>query len=299
MDNERKSYWEQRMIQLYTAQDKKNAKFEKSMRKEYLRLEAQINKEIASYYSKYGKDGVIEFRQLIQSLSEKERELAFRDYDEFVRRNPRYKHLLPVRESIYKLNRLEGLQLNIRMNMVELGAFEEEGMRKLLEQAYETGYLSSMGGLQSAPSFFALNSTAMQLTLNEQWINGGNFSSRIWDNKEKLIRTLNTEIRDAIIRGDDYRQMTAIVKHRTGVGDYEAKRLVQTEYNFVMNQANKQAFIDAKLTRYEISAVLDRKTSKTCRTLDGEMFEFANASVGVNYPPFHAFCRTTCIPVEN
>jgi len=299
MDSERKTYWEQRMIQLFTVQDKKNAKFEKKMSKEYLRLEAQINKEIASYYSKYGKDGVIEFRKLVQSLTEKESELVFRDYDEFARRNPRYKHLLPVRESIYKLNRLEGLQLSIRMNMVELGAFEEEGFRKLLEDAYETGYLSSMGGLQNAPTFFALNNVAMQLTLNEQWINGGNFSSRIWSNKEKLLRLLNNEIRDAIIRGDDYRQMTSIIKHRTGVGDYEAKRLIQTEYNFVMNQANKQAFLDAKLSRYEISAVLDRKTSKTCRSLDGEMFEFARASVGLNYPPFHAHCRTTVIPVEN
>lgn len=298
MDAERKSYWEKRMVQLFTAQDKRNAKFEKKMRKEYLRMEEQIKKEIASYYAKYGKDGVIEYRKLVLSLAEKERELLYQDYDEFARRNPKYTHLMPVRESIYKLNRLEGLQLNIRMHMVELGAFEEEGFQKLLEQAYESGYLSSMTGLQNAPSFFALNAVAMGQTLNEEWINSGNFSSRIWGNKEKLINTLNTEIRDAIIRGDDYRQMTKIIQYRTGVGENDARRLLQTEYNFVMNQANKQAFIDTGITRYEISAVMDRKTSKTCRSLDGEQFDFENAKVGVNYPPFHARCRTTVIPVE-
>lgn len=299
MDAERKSYWEKRMVQLFTAQDKRNAKFEKKMRKEYLRMEEQIKKEIASYYAKYGKDGVIEYRKLVLSLAEKERELLYQDYDEFARRNPKYTHLMPVRESIYKLNRLEGLQLDIRMRMIELGAFEEEGYRKLLEQAYEDGYLSTMKGLSNAPSFFTLNSVAMGQTLNEKWIDEGNFSTRIWGNKEKLIRLLNNEIRDAFIRGDDFRQMSKLIQYRTGVGENDAKRLLQTEYNFVMGQANKQAFMEANVTKYEVSAVMDRKTSKTCKSLDGEQFDFENAKVGVNYPPFHARCRTTVIPIED
>lgn len=298
MDAERKSYWEQRMVQLFTAQDKRNTKFEKNMRKEYLRVEEQIKKEVAAFYTKYGKDDVIEYRKLVLSLTEKERELLYQDYDEFARRNPKYRHLMPVRESIYKLNRLEGLQLNIRMHMVELGAFEEEGFQKLLEQAYESGYLTTMKGLNNAPSFFTLNSVAMGQTLNEKWIDEGNFSTRIWGNKEKLLRLLNSEIRDAFIRGDDYKQMSQVIQYRTGVGENDAKRLIQTEYNFVMNQANKQAFMDAGVTRYEISAVMDRKTSKTCRSLDGDQFDYEGAKVGVNYPPFHARCRTTVIPVE-
>lgn len=299
MDVERKSYWEKRMIQLFTAQDKKNVKFEKKMEKEYLRVEEQLKKEIASYYTKYGKDGVIEYRKLVQSLTEEERDLLFQDYDEFARRNPKYAHLMPIRESIYKLNRLEGLQLDIRMRMIELGAFEEEGFRKLLEEAYENGYLSSMKGLKNPPAFFVINNLAMQQTLNEKWINEGNFSTRIWGNKERLLSALNAEIRDGIIRGDDYKQMSQVIQYRTGVGENDAKRLLQTEYNFVMNQANKQAFLDAGVTRYEISAVMDRKTSKTCRSLDGEQFDFESAKVGGNYPPFHARCRTTVIPLED
>lgn len=298
MDAERKSYWEQRMIQLFTSQDKRNAKFERKMHKEYLRIEEQINKEIASFYTKYGKDDVIEYRKLVLSLSDRERNLLYQDYEAFTEKYPKYTHLMPVRESIYKLNRLEGLQLNIRMNLLELGVYEEENYQKLLEQAYENGYLSTMKGLSNAPSFFMVNSIAMSQTLNEKWIDEGNFSTRIWGNKEKLIRLLNNEIRDGFIRGDDYRQMAKVIQYRTGVGENDAKRLLQTEYNFVMNQANKQAFIDAGVTRYEISAIMDKKTSRTCRSLDGQQFEFESAKVGVNYPPFHARCRTTVIPVE-
>ncbi|KIO60634.1 hypothetical protein [Caldibacillus thermoamylovorans] len=52
---------------------------------------------------------------------------------------------------------IEGLQLSIRMKMVELGAFEQEGFEKLLREAYERGYLSTMKGLDKAPSFFSVN----------------------------------------------------------------------------------------------------------------------------------------------
>lgn len=299
MADEKLTYWEKRMIQLFDAQDKQNAKFDKRMRKEYHRLEESIKNDVASYYTKYGKDNVIEYRNLVLALSPAERDLLYQDYEMFAKKYPQYVHLMPVRESIYQLNRLEGLQLSIRMQMVELGVFEQEGFEKLLKEAYENGYLSTMKGLDNAPSFFSVNDIALQKTLSEKWINGGNFSDRIWANKEKLINTLNTEIRDGIIRGDDYKQMAKAIQHRMDVGAYESLRLVVTESAFVMNQANKQAFMDAGILKYEITAVMDRRTSPTCRGLNTEQFEFKNAKVGVNYPPFHAWCRTTTIPIEN
>lgn len=293
------SYWEKRMEQLYNAQDKKNNALDKKLRKEYHRLEESIKKDIASYYQKYGTDNVIQYRQLVLSLSQSERDLLYKDMETFAKKYPQYANLMPVRESIYKLNRLEGLQLSIRMKMVELGAFEQEGFEKLLREAYERGYLSTMKGLDNAPSFFSVNDIFLQQTLNQKWIDGGNFSSRIWTNKEKLINTLNSEIRDAIIRGDDYRQMSKIIQNRLGVGANDAYRLVVTESAFVMNQANKQAFMDAGIERYEITAVLDHRTSPICKHLNGQQFNFKDAKVGVNYPPFHPFCRTTVVPIEN
>ncbi|WP_147536089.1 minor capsid protein [Bacillus marasmi] len=294
-----KSYWEKRMEQLFISQDKQNAKLDKKLRKEYLRVEESVKKEIASYYTRYGTDKVIEYRQLVLALSPAERDLLYQDMDTFARKYPQHAHLMPVRESIYQLNRLEGLQLNIRMQMMELGAFEQEGFEKLLREAYEKGYLSTMKGLDNAPSFFSVNNITLQQTINQKWINGANFSDRIWANKERLINMLTNEIRDAIIRGDDYQAMARIIKNRMGVGANDSLRLIVTESAFVTNQANKQAFMDAGIKRYEISSVMDRRTSPTCRGLNGEKFEFNNAKVGVNYPPFHAWCRTTTVPIEN
>ena len=285
--------------QLFAAQDKQNHRLDKQLRKEILRIEADIRKEIARYYQEYGKENVIEYRHLVQNLSQSEIDLLYQDYEAFAKKYPQYAHLMPVRESIYRLNRLEGLALSIRLKMVELGAFEQEGFEKLLREAYENGYLSTMKGLEHAPSFFHINESVMRMTLNAKWINGQNFSDRIWVNKEKLIYTLNQEIRDGIIRGDDYRQMARIIQNRLEVGANESLRLIATESAFVMNQANKQAFMDAGIQRYQITAVLDHRTSPTCRRLNGEIFEFEGAKVVANYPPFHPFCRTTVIPIEN
>lgn len=292
-------FWEKRMEQLFLAQDKHDARLIKKLEKEYTRLGARIEKEIASYYAKYARDDVINYRRMVEKLDPLDRDLLYKDYESFSVKFPQYFHLMPIRESIYQLNRLEGLQLSIQMLMLEVGAIEVEGFTQLLSEAYERGYLSTMKGLDNTTTFFGVNQNALELTLSEQWVEGGNFSSRIWANKEKLLNMLNNEIRDALIRGESYRTMTRTIQNRMDVGAFNARRLVVTESAFMMNQANKQAFMDAGIRRYEISAVLDRKTSKTCRNLNGEQFEFENARVGVNYPPFHAFCRTTVVPVES
>jgi len=294
-----KAYWEGRTEQLFNAQDKRNATTMNRLGKEYDRTASAIDKDIASYYTKYGKDDVIEYRKLVKRLNKSERDLLYQNYDAFVDKYPQHAHLMPVRESIYRLNRLEGLQLSTRQNMLELGAIEQVEFDKTLKTAYGKGYLSTMRGLQNSEAFFSAQDEILEQTLNNRWINGENFSDRIWGNKEKLIRTLNTEVRDAFIRQENYAKMKEILQQRAGVGAYDARRLIETEASFIMNQANGQAFQDDGIKRYENSAVLDNSTSEICEAMNGEQFLFTEARVSENYPPYHSFCRTIIIPVEN
>ncbi|MFP7202204.1 minor capsid protein [Lysinibacillus halotolerans] len=293
------TYWEKRAENLVKQQITKDNKFASKLAKEYTKLGAMIEKEIASYYSKYASEDVIEYRRMLEQLTDTERDLLYKDYQSFASKYPKYAHLMPVRESIYKLNRLEGLQLNIQLKLYEIGAIEEAEYQNHLEAAYTLGYLQTLKGLDNPQTFFSVNSFTMQQALTNKWVEGGNFSDRIWSNKEKLIKTLTTEIRDAMIRGESYKDMVQLIQHRMGVGKFNAKRLVHTESAYMMTQANGQAFQDAGIKRYEICAVIDHKTSKICRELDGQVFEFSKMKVGINYPPFHSFCRTTIVPVEN
>lgn len=60
--------------------------------------------------------------------------LLMEKMDEFAEKYPQYAHIMPIRESIYKMNRLEGLQYSIRMQQIEIGAVNNEQIRAHLER---------------------------------------------------------------------------------------------------------------------------------------------------------------------
>ncbi|MCY7476047.1 minor capsid protein [Paenibacillus larvae] len=296
---ENKEYWEKRQIALWKQVEKKEKRTLEKLVKDYIRMGKQLEKEIAYYYQRYGLDNVLEYRKMVQSLSNSEREMLFRNFDKFAVNHPEYAYLQPIRESIYKLNRLEGLQLAIYLKQAELGVIEQQLIEELLSQVYKTGYMSTLKYLPNVPVLFGISDEILRQTIYQKWVNGENFSDRIWFNKRKLINFIRNYMRDALIRGDSYAKIIKMLRGRLQVSMSDAKRLITTESAFVLNQANRQAFIDAGIKKYQITAVLDNKTSKTCRGLNGETFEYGKDIVGVTYPPFHSYCRTTVIPIEN
>ena len=69
-----------------------------------------------------------------------------------------------------------------------------------------------------------------------------------------------------------------------------------TESAFFASASQKDCYNDLDVEKYEIVATLDLKTSKTCRYLDGKVFEMKDYEVGVTAPPFHNYCRTVTAP---
>lgn len=127
---------------------------------------------------------------------------------------------------------------------------------------------------------------------------GKMFSDRIWDNKDALVKYIQQDLTVGIIRGDSIQKMSRQLKKDLNVLYYQAERLVRTETNYAMNQAHLKGYKDSGVVeKYEFLAAHDKRTSKLCRDLDGQMFELSEATVGVNYPPVHCNCRSTVIPV--
>nr|DAT67376.1 MAG TPA: minor capsid protein [Caudoviricetes sp.] len=127
---------------------------------------------------------------------------------------------------------------------------------------------------------------------------GKMFSDRIWDNKDALVKYIQQDLTVGIIRGDSIQKMARQLKKDLKVLYYQAERLVRTETNYAMNQAHLKGYKDSGVVeKYEFLAAHDKRTSKLCRDLDGQMFELSEATVGVNYPPVHCNCRSTVIPV--
>lgn len=65
------------------------------------------------------------------------------------------------------------------------------------------------------------------------------------------------------------------------------------QYNYIVQYCMKE--LDIK--EYEYCAVLDDRTSKICRELNGQRFKISQAQTGVNFPPMHPNCRSFVVPI--
>nr|DAG07227.1 MAG TPA: minor capsid protein [Caudoviricetes sp.] len=130
--------------------------------------------------------------------------------------------------------------------------------------------------------------------LDINWV-GGNYSSRIWGNTNKLAKRLQELFTAQQLSGMSERDMMAALQKEFQVGAYEARRLIRTEANFVAGQAKLKGWRAHGVKQYVLIAVLDFRTSTICREKDGKVFNVADAHCNGpsgNYPPFHSFCRT-------
>ncbi|HEN7389454.1 minor capsid protein [Streptococcus agalactiae] len=283
-------YWNERQKQLWANLETSERALQSKLSKCYADEAKSLEKEIGAYFSKYGKDNVIEYRNLLQQLSKADKDLLYRDCERFAKKYPQHADLMPVRTSIYKLDRLQGLELNIKMQQLEIGAIEEAELTKHLTTVFKKGYQETAKTIG-----FQADKVSAELFINNDWTGKGNFSSSIWTNKDKLVDYLTNDFKTAIIRGDSFDKVVKQMSERFTVrSQSDITRLIMTEGTYVNNQAMMKPFEDSGLyDEFEFVAVLDGHTSSLCKGLDGQKFPMKSKQVGINFPPMHANCRST------
>lgn len=293
------TYWSKRLQELDTSFSKDEKRLFSELSKYYEQEYAALDKEIAAYYAKYGEENVIAFRTLLLELPDADKQLLLQNMDEFAKQYPEFADLLPVRESIYKLNRLEGLQTSIVLQQLKIGVIEQAKFREHFEkQALKyANYAAEQLGFGT--NFYRIDSEMLQVVIGNPWCNGKDFSERIWANREALAQTLQNEIANGLIRGEDYRTMSRILQQKfENTSQKQAERLVFTEDTYLSNEAKIRPFErNAAYTHYEYLCVEDHRTCETCRALSGQTFEISKRNAGLNFPPMHPWCRCTVMPV--
>lgn len=295
------NYWQQRK----DVQERRAKRSEDGMMKdllsEYAGASKKIENEIAGFYAKYGKNNIIEYNELLRTLPKSEIDLIYRNFDKFADKYPQYKKLSSVRRKSYQLTRMEGLQIDIMQNLVELGAYEEEKMKEFLIKQFDDGYFQTLKDIETVFNFpgthNAYNQRTLDYLLRNKWIDGGNYSDRIWGNKEKLANYLANEFKTGVAQGKSINQLSKQIQDRFGKSSYTADRLVRTESNYILNAAEQEAYNEDGIEEYEYLAALDERTSDICEALHGKRFNVAEYEPGVNAPPMHPFCRSTTVPV--
>lgn len=266
-------------------------KGEEALKKKLSRLydaeSKKLEKEIAYYYQKYGKDNVLEYRQMMKQLTKEEATMLFEDMENFFRLHPEYAELRPVRESIYKLNRLEGLQLSIMKQ--QLGLSSEEAA--LIGDHLLSYTISTYEGVQVLIPFNQFDGRAAK-QVGQKIVKDTDFEERLLANREKLADYLNNDIAKGIARGDSYDRLSKQIRDRfDGVSRRSAYRLLYTEGTRMFNRANSEAFAEAGINQYRYCTAGDNRVCSDCKALDGNVYDISEASDGTNYPPMHPWCR--------
>lgn len=295
-----KSYWLKRSEELDKVAKMTEKEVMKKLSALYRDAFRSIEKEVNDFMMKYAVDHKLDYATVTQMLTP----IDLAEYNEKIQelhamyRDTKSEYIKIEIERLKarsKITRLRALQdaINVELCKVthEYQMTLEDTLIGLFSAQYEKA-CELMGVM--APG---IPREAIKKIIEYPYA-GKMFSDRIWDNKDALVKYIQQDLTVGIIRGDSIQKMSRQLKKDLNVLYYQAERLVRTETNYAMNQAHLKGYKDSGVVeKYEFLAAHDKRTSKLCRDLDGEMFELSKAVVGENYPPMHPNCRSTVVPV--
>jgi len=295
-----KSYWEKRQELTYLAGEKKVSAYYRGLQKAFKQAKREIQSVINDFYMRYAKENKVSYAEA-QKLLNKAEIGELQDFIDLVNKNMGKYNLKLVNMSIKaRITRYQALEKQIDAILQRLYALEYEYKGKeLLKEVYTDAYYRTWFNIDQYHGFHQEFAQINPRTIDELIrypFNGADFSSRIWKQKDHMLQALTEDITTMLVQGKNPQTLARDFAKRFNTKEYEAYRLLHTESSFVIEQGSLAAYKEDGVEKYQILATLDHKTSEICREQDGEIYETDKATVGVNYPPFHPFCRTTTVP---
>jgi SPP1 gp7 family putative phage head morphogenesis protein len=300
-----REYWRRRSEQVALMQYEKADRYAERLLKEYQRAIRRIERDIEAFYVRYAVENQVtmdEARRLLTAGELREFRMTLEEFIEKAKNNVDGRWTRQLNAASYKarISRLEALLIQIRQEVEVLLGNAHAGTQELLAGIYEDTYYRTVyevqRGLGIGVSFAPLDRSTIEKAIMTPWL-GENYSERIWANRDKLVRELQTKLTQAFIRGEGVAQTAKDLAERMQVSYSSAERIVRTESSFVTHQATWDGYkASGVVEQYEYLATLDSRTSEICRAMDGKVFRLSEKEVGVNYPPLHPNCRSTVVP---
>ncbi|MEK4854801.1 minor capsid protein [Paenibacillus sp. FSL H7-0756] len=302
------AYWTGRMEQLNESLLNKGVPFTKAMQKEFRKAQIAIQTDVNNFYQRFAdNNGLVslsEAKRVLKAGELKEFKWSVEDYIARGKENAidqRWMKELENASIRVRVTRLESIQLQMRQHIEEMSAKRLTGTTGLLGNVYKDGYYRSIfeleKGIGIGASFAKMDKRQLEAILSAPWApDGSNFSSRIWADRVRLNGELRNIFTQGLISGKTSKQMIKQLQDRLGVSYRAAERLILTESAYFAGQASLAGFRELGVEQYRYTATLDKRTSPTCRDLDGKVFDVSDAQPGVNFPPMHVYCRSTTIP---
>lgn len=227
-----------------------------------------------------------------------------------------------VRISRALMVEIEAMQKEIATKLALSNPRNRQGLERLLVAIDEIilgGYgsiaetaaeeLTKLGVVQAG--FAARLATKMgvgAMPVDEDWVRAAvvddPFDGQIlaeWVAKQRVSMSLGVKrrVRLGIASGESTANIAkALMAGDAGeftAGKRYAETMIRTAATAITARADEELFGRAGVATYQLSAVLDTRTTAICQGLDGKVFAYSDSKAP--RPPMHPGCRTVMIPV--
>lgn len=301
------NYWEKRAERLKLEQMGKAEKVNTELKDVYSYTLKRLKQDVNSWYERFAKENDISLakaRTILDKGELKEFKMTLKDYKDQAKRldlSKEHIQMLSNASIRQRLTRAQELYVYTAHHVEKLAKEQELQLTNLLKNVYEDSTYKTAYQVQQMQEryshFDKVSKAEIAQAISKPWARDGkDFSSRIWDNKNLLLHSLQTEITQSLILKEGTDSLSNRIAKRLNVSYNNVRRLVETETAYIQERASFDVYDELEVEKYQILATLDNRTTDICRHLDGEIFDKKDAKIGVTAPPFHCYCRTTTIP---
>lgn len=204
----------------------------------------------------------------------------------------------PTRSELYKYNRLNNLNKNIKDRIKTLGEDALSFGLDNMTDGYKTVYAEIMAAL-NVKDFAIPDEKVIKQIADSPWKtkfqNGeSTFSKSLWKDTDKLNKCINNVLSAGIVQGKTFTEMAIQINNEMNKGFNVAHRLVRTETMHTLNMSSLNSYKDSGVVKeVQYWAASDERTCEICGIMHGNTYKINEAPI----LPIHVNCRCTYIPV--
>lgn len=300
-------YWKKRAVYLKKRLINRSVEEYEWMAEQYEKAAQNIQREIEYWYARFAENNEISLADAKKLLTSQELKELKWDVEEYIEKgrtlnySKQWAKELENASARAHISRYEALQLQMQQQAEALYGGQLDGIDNMLRDTYQDGYYRTAYEVQKGFgvgwNFAALDERRIEKALARPWgVDGKNFSSRVWENKTKLIGALNKTLTQSIIRGEAPDKAIKEISRVMEVDKRKAGRLVMTESAFIASESQKDCYKELGVEYFEVLATLDSHTCSDCGVREGQKIPMSEYESGVTAPPFHPYCRCCTVP---
>lgn len=300
-------YWQKRFGQIEQVEHNQGAQCYADIERLYRNAQRQIEGQIEAWCGRFATNNNISLTEAKRLLTTKELSELKWDIQEYIRYgqenavNGVWVKQLENASARYHISRLEAVRLQMQQSLEVMFGNQLDSIDQTMRGIYKDGFYRTAFEVQKGFGvgwdFATLDEKQIAKIINKPWAaDGKNFSSRIWENKQKLVNELNTTLTQGVVLGQNPQKIIDTIARKMNTSKKNAGRLVMTEQAFFSEAAQHDSFGELGVELYEIVATLDSHTSDICQEMDGKKFKMSDWKIGETAPPFHVYCRSTTVP---